>query len=111
MTARRRRNRPKGERRLPGVFVVAGWLVLLLAALSLVPWRQTRGVEMERALRQTETDRGIAEAERVAASRRVEELQSRVRVLSVARGRLGMRLPSDEEIVYLPVSSSENGAR
>ena len=105
MSTRRRRNRPKSERRRPGVFVVAGWLVLLLAALSLVTWRQTRGVEMERALRELETERGIAEAERVAAVRRVEELQSRVRVLSVARERLGMHLPSDDQIVFLPAAT------
>lgn len=106
MTARRRRNRAKAERRRPGVFVVAGWLVLLLAALSLVTWRQTRGVEMERALRELETERGIAEAERVAAVRRVEELQSRARVLAVARDRLGMTLPTDDQIVFLPLSEA-----
>lgn len=65
---------------------------------------------MERALRQMETDRGIAEAERVAAVRRVEELQSRVRVLAVARNRLGMRLPADDEIVYLPVTAPAGGS-
>ena len=60
---------------------------------------------MERALRELETERGIAEAERIAAVRRVEELQSRVRVLAVARDRLGMHLPSDDEIVFLPAST------
>lgn len=71
--------------------------------MSLVTWRQTQGVAMEQALREVETDRGIAEAERVAAVRRIEELQSRARILRVAGDRLGMRLPEENEIVFLPV--------
>lgn len=99
-----RRNRKRDEkRRRPGVLVVAGWLVLLLAALSLVTWRQIRGVEMERALRELETQRGIAESERVAASRRVEELRSRIRIVRVAEEQLGMHLPEDREIIFLPI--------
>ncbi|MEX2572122.1 MAG: hypothetical protein WD737_12550 [Gemmatimonadota bacterium] len=101
-----RRGAKRADRRSPrGVVSVGLWLVLLLAALSFVTWRQARGVQMERALRQVETDRGIAEAERVAAVRRVEELRSRVRIMRVARDRLGMRLPTDREIVFLPVGS------
>jgi pyruvate kinase len=59
---------------------------------------------MEEALRAVEVDRAIAESERVAAARRIEELRSRSRVVSYARDRLGMHLPEDREIVYLPVS-------
>lgn len=102
MSAGRRKNRKASDRRRPGVFAVAGWLFVLLAALSLVTWRQTRGVEMERALQSLQTQRGIAEAERVGAVRRIEELQSRSRVMEVAGARLGMRLPQDDEIVFLP---------
>ena len=76
--------------------------VLLLAALSLVTWRQTRGVEMERVLRSLESQRALAEAERVASHRRIEELGSRSRIVRVARDRLGMHLPEDGEIVFLP---------
>jgi cell division protein FtsL len=82
--------------------MVAGWLVLLLAALSLVTWRQTRGVEMERALHSLESQRMLVEAERVASRRRIEELGSRSRIVRVARDRLGMHLPEDQEIVFLP---------
>jgi cell division protein FtsL len=100
-----RRRREERRRRRAGVYQVAGWLVLLLAALSLVTWRQTRGVEMERVLRELEMERGIAEAERLAAGRRVEELRSRARVIRVARDRLGMHLPAESEIVFLPVAT------
>lgn len=105
MSLRRRHNRPMNKRRLPGVIAVAGWLVLLLAALSLVTWRQSRGVEMEIALRAIEIERGIAEAERVTVTAQVEELRSRARVLRVGRERLGMRLPEDQDIVFLRVGS------
>lgn len=60
---------------------------------------------MERVLRDLETQRAVAEAERVASSRRVEELRSRARVVRVARARLGMHLPADREIVFLPLGS------
>ncbi|MEX2583938.1 MAG: hypothetical protein WD766_11720 [Gemmatimonadota bacterium] len=101
MSGRRARVRRGEGGRRSGVVAVAGWLVLLLAALSLVTWRQTRGLEMERALRDVRSERAIAEAERVAAARRVEELRSRSRIVAVARERLGMHLPEDGEIVFL----------
>jgi hypothetical protein len=105
MSGRRRHNRRSSERRVPGVVRVAGWLVLLLAALSLVTWRQARGVELERALRELETARGIAEADRASVEGRVEELRGRARVVRVARDRLGMIVPADQDIVFLPMGA------
>lgn len=87
-----------------GVAAALGWLVLLLGSLSLVTWRQARGVELERLVREAEAERAIAESDRLAASRRVEELRGRARIVSVARDRLGMHLPADAEIVFLPVA-------
>jgi cell division protein FtsL len=103
VSARRgvRRRRPGGQSRRT-LLATVGWVALVLAALATVPWRQTRGVEMERELRGLETERGIAEGERLAAERRIEELRSRARVVRVARDRLGMRIPEDREIVFLP---------
>jgi hypothetical protein len=104
MSPKRRRVSGRAGERPRGVFAVAGWLALLLAALSLVTWRQTRGVELEAALRALEMERGIAESERVAAARRIEELRSRSRVVAFARDRLGMHLPNEREIVFLPIT-------
>jgi len=102
----RRRSAGNGlKRRQRGVLAVAGCAVLLLASLSFVTWRQPRGVEMESALRSLEAERAIAEAERVASLRRIEELRGRVRIMRVARERLGMHLPTDDEIVFLPVAA------
>ncbi len=105
MSARRRGRREGGR----GPVVIAGWLLLLLASLSFVTWRQTRGVEMEKSLRALEVERGVAEAERIASVRRIEELRSRSRILGVAKDRLGMRLPADREIVFIPLRPSPAG--
>ena len=100
MSARRR-----GPRRgRPGWITALGWLLLLLGSLSLVTWRQTRGLAVEREVRDLETERARAEAERVELSRRIEELRSRSRIVRVAGERLGMHLPTDDEIVFLPVA-------
>lgn len=81
---------------------VAGWTLVLLASLSMVTWRQTQGLALERELRELESERAIVEAEAVGLVRRMEELRSRARVVRVARDRLGMHLPGDDEIVFLP---------
>ncbi len=98
----RRRRVRSGGGRPRGIIVAVGWLVLLLASLSFVTWRQPLGIEMERALRELESERAIAEAERVASERVIEQLRARGRVVQVARERLGMHLPEDSEIVFLP---------
>lgn len=100
MTGRGRAARAGSRRR--GWVRVMGWTMLILTSLLLVTWRQTRGLELERELRRLEADRAIAEAERVELVRRVEELRSRARIVRVARTRLGMHLPEDDEIVFLP---------
>jgi cell division protein FtsL len=93
--------------RPPGWVGAVGWLVVLLGSLVLVTWRQTVGLAMERELRELESERAVLETERVGLSRRIEELRSRSRVMRVARDRLGMRLPEEHEIVFLPVERGE----
>lgn len=104
--ARRIRRQRPPSRLLP----VFGWLLLLLGALALVVWRQTRGLELERALRAVQNERAVAEAERLAEVRRIQELSSRARVVRLARERLGMHLPSDREIVFIPVAEPGDSA-
>lgn len=93
--------------RRPGWLRAGGWLLLLLGSLALVTWRQTRGLALQRELRALETRRAVTETERVELVRRVEQLRSRARVVRVARERLGMHLPQDSEIVFLPVELTE----
>jgi len=78
----------------------------VLGAAALVIWRQTRGVEMERRVRAVQEEYAIAEAERLALIKEIQSLSSRARITRVARERLGMHLPADSEIVFLPVPAS-----
>ena len=102
MSPRRGLYRPKRPRRLPTWLRATGWLVLILASLFIVTWRQTRGLELEAKLRELETQRELSEAERIEHVRQIETLRSRSRVVRVARERLGMRLAVGDEIVFLP---------
>ena len=90
-------------------FRLAGWLLLLMAALSLTVWRQTRGVALQREIRALESDRAIAESERMALATRIQALQSRARIVQVARDRLGMHLPADSQVVLVAVPAEPEG--
>jgi cell division protein FtsL len=76
---------------------------LLLGSLTLVVWRQSRALSVLRDMDAVKAERVVEEARRSALVRRVEQLESRSRVSEVARERLGMRLPSGQEIVILPL--------
>jgi cell division protein FtsL len=86
------------------------WIVTLLASLVVVTWRQTRGRVLEQELSAVEQRRAIVEAERVELVRQIEQLRSRARIVKVARTRLGMHLPTDREIVFLPVPTRDSAA-
>lgn len=105
MKFRRQRPLPRRPRRSPAWLRAAGWLCLLLGALLVVTWRQTRGLELEEGLRTLDTQRELLEAERMNRLRQIRELQSRARVVQVARDRLGMRLAVGDEIVFLPATA------
>ncbi len=87
-----------------GVLRLALAAAALLGSLSLVVWRQSRALELLRELDHTRTDRAIAEASRSDLNRRIEYLESRARVVTEAGAKLGLRVPSADEIVILPVS-------
>jgi cell division protein FtsL len=91
----------RGRRRGIGRLIL--WLLLLGGSLAIVTWRQTEGVERERALRDVRSERAIMEAERMELERRIQALTTRTRIVRVARDRLGMHLPDDGEIVLLPL--------
>lgn len=100
-------------RRQPGSIRIALVFAAFLGALSVVTWRQSRALEVLRELEAVRERRALVEAERIQLQRRVQALESRARVVSEARDRLGMRLPSGTEIVILrrdaPVPSEREG--
>lgn len=106
MKRARGRTRRGPSRRVLGALA---WLLLLLGSLGVVIWRQARGVALERGLRELQAERTVAEAERVQLERRIQTLASRARVVPIARERLGMQLPADHEIVFLPMPPTDDG--
>ena len=79
----------------------------LLAALTLVIWRQSQALDTLRALDKIRDERALAEAERSDLLRRIEQLESRAHVVVAARERLGMRVPAGAEIVILPLRAEQ----
>lgn len=88
--------------RMGGPSRVALAVAFLLAALSLVAWRQSRALETLAALEEIRRETSLARAERTELIRRIRHLESRGRVVPAARERLEMHLPDASEIVYLP---------
>ena len=94
-----------------GVIRLALAFTALLASMSLVVWRQSRALEVLRALDAARTARAIAEAERSELNRKIEFLESRSRVVEEAEKRLGMHVPSSDEMVFLPLNELPTPSR
>jgi cell division protein FtsL len=73
----------------------------LLSALSLVTWRQSRAFEALAALDGVERSLSLAESEQAELLRRIQGLDSRSRISSVAQEDLGMHRPEASEMVLL----------
>ena len=73
----------------------------VLASLSLVTWRQSRAFEALAALDEVRRDLSLATAEQTELERRIQGLESRTRVSTVATQRLGMHQPETAEMVLL----------
>lgn len=84
---------------LPSLVALA--VAALLAALSLVAWRQTRAIEGLAELERVRRETSLVLAERAELVRRVQHLESRGRVVPEARARLGMRTPDASQMVIL----------
>lgn len=92
---------PRREGSGSGLLRLALAFALLLAGLALVVRRQSRGLELMRAVERARAERAVAEAQRAELLQRIELLQSRAHVTEAA-ARHGMRLPGGTEIVILP---------
>lgn len=93
-------------RRRLGSLALALGFAALLAALSLVIWRQSRALDTLRALEVVRSERALAEAERWELARRIQYLESRARVEPAARARLGMHVPRGSELEILPLDET-----
>lgn len=86
-----------------GVIRVALLFAAFLASLSLVVWRQSRALEMLRAIDEVRRERAVVEAQRTALVRELDVLESRGRITRLAEQEFGMRVPHGDEIVLLPL--------
>ena len=89
-----------------GLIRIAFTFAVLLASLSLVVWRQGRAYALLRELDAVRSARAIEEAQRADLNRRIQMLESRGRVVADAQARLGLRVPTADEIVILPLGST-----
>jgi cell division protein FtsL len=103
-----RPDRAERRERRRGFARRAFFVLLVLAALASVVWRQTVGYERERQLAEVRAELSVAEAERTEMANRLQALQTRARITRVARERLHMHVARDEEIVMLPVPAAES---
>lgn len=78
----------------------------LLTALATVTWRQSRALEVLAELDEVHWRSAGARAEVVELERRIRSLESRARVVALARDSLGMRMPEAAELVILPRSEA-----
>lgn len=85
-------------------------VIALLVAMSLVPWRQSRALEVLAEMDRVERELTLARAEKERLREEVEGLESRERVVREARERLGLRMPSAREVVILDLGTAEDGA-
>lgn len=85
--------------RLGGWFAIG--LLAFVAAAVIVVWRRTRGDVEEQAIVSLEAERRDLEAQRVSLERDLQAAMSAGRIEPLARRMLGLRLPSDSQIVTL----------
>lgn len=86
-----------------GPFLRAGFAVVaLLGSLAMVTWRQSRALESLTGLDDIRSQISLAEAEQVELQRDIQVLESRGRVVPLARERLGMHTATTSEMVLLP---------
>jgi cell division protein FtsL len=87
--------------RLSGPSFVALAVAALLAALSLVAWRQSRALEALAELEHVRRETALVLSEKVELERRIQFLESRQRVVPEARATLGMHTPDASEMIFL----------
>ncbi|HSM06208.1 MAG TPA: hypothetical protein VK858_16430 [Longimicrobiales bacterium] len=71
-------------------------IAVLLASLSLVAWRQGRALGVLSELDTVRSEVGIARSHVGELNREIRGLQSRARIVDVAKDRLGLRPPDDQ---------------
>ena len=94
--AKRRVKKP-GRRSLIAV-VLLGFVLVAAGVIA----RRTYGIGQARELRALQARRTALEAERLRVESDIREASSRTRLAPIAEQRLGMHVPSPDEVIMLP---------
>ena len=88
-------------------------LVLLgfVAVASMVVLRRTAGIRAARELQAMETRRSSLIAERSRLESDIRLASGRARLQAIAESRLGMRVPAEDQVVYLNRGSRGAGEK
>jgi cell division protein FtsL len=84
-----------------GRAIVALVLFSFVLVATGVIWRRSVGVAQTRAIQALERDRSDLMARRAALEGEIRDATSRARLAPIAEGRLGMRVPSDSQVITL----------
>jgi cell division protein FtsL len=84
-------------RKLVGL-LLAGFLLVALA----IVWRRTIGIQQSETLTALDARKTQLEGERVRLESEIRTAASRQRLGPTVENRLGMRIPSDDQVVILP---------
>ena len=102
----------KGSGRPRGRSIVALVLVgFVLVAVGVI-WRRSYGFSREREISVLEQKRTQLEGERARLELEIRDLSSRARLAPIAEQRLGMRIPSDSQVIDIrrdPVAQPATG--
>ena len=91
----------KGRVALRGRSMVALVLVAFVLLASLVIWRRSAGIAGARELRELGQTRLQLEGDRARLARDIRAASSREKLVPIAEQRLGMRVPSDGQMIIL----------
>jgi len=106
MAPRRVAARGGGRRGPRGRSIVALVLLGFVLVATGVIWRRSYGIARARELDVLERQRTSLEARKARLESEIRDLSSRARLAPVAERRLGMRIPSDSQVVILRRPSS-----
>ncbi|HYV96649.1 MAG TPA: hypothetical protein VE967_04250 [Gemmatimonadaceae bacterium] len=85
-----------------GRTIFALFLLGFVLVATGVIWRRSVGVAQARGIQDLERQRTDLEARRAALEGEIRDATSRARLARIAEDRLGMRVPSDSQVITLP---------
>lgn len=88
--------------RVRGRGIVALVLIGFVLVATGVIWRRSVGVAQAREIQRLEQERADLVARRAALEAEIRDATSRARLARIAEQRLGMRVPSDSQVITLP---------